>query len=62
MRVALASEATAVHLVARFDAAGTRSEYGGTLADIGNSPRFTDDERGDIARAIARCWGRVAQL
>jgi hypothetical protein len=62
MRVAVASETTAVDLVAEFEAAGTRSEYGRALAGIGNSSRFTDDERGDIARAITRCWGRVAQL
>ena len=62
MRMAVASETTPVVPVAEFDAAGTRSDFGSALAGIGNSSRFTDDERGDIARAIARCWGRVAQL
>jgi hypothetical protein len=52
---------SAEHLVAIFDAATTREGCGAALDTIGDSARFTDQERGEIARAMTRCWSRVSQ-
>jgi hypothetical protein len=48
-------------LIALFDEADSLKAYGRALAAIGDSARFSDTERGELARAMARCWGRVAQ-
>jgi hypothetical protein len=47
-------------LIRLFDLALTRNDYGRALAQIGDSAKFTDAERAAIARAMARCWGRVS--
>jgi hypothetical protein len=60
MRAAIATEPTADDIVEAFDTATTRQAYGAVLASIGDSSRFDDAERGAIARAMARCWGRVS--
>jgi hypothetical protein len=43
-----------------FDLALTRKDYGRALAEIGDSSKFTDEERGAIAQAMTRCWRRVS--
>src|SRR5262245_43971356 len=47
-------------IIELFDLALTRGDYGRALSEIGDSSRFTDEERGAIAQAMARCWGRVS--
>ena len=47
-------------IIELFDLALTRGDYGRVLSEIGDSSRFTDEERGAIARAMAGCWGRVS--
>ena len=49
-------------LIELFDAAATAKAYGAALSLSADSGRFTDAERGDLARAMARCWARVAQI
>jgi hypothetical protein len=52
---------TAADLIAMFDGAATLKDYGRALATIGDSARLSDEERGEIARAMSRCWSRVSQ-
>jgi hypothetical protein len=51
----------AADLIAMFDAASSLKDYGRALAAIGDSDRLNDEERGEIARAMTRCWSRVRQ-
>jgi hypothetical protein len=53
---------SAQSLVELFNLALTRADYGQALAAIGESARFSNQERGEIVRAIIRCWSRIAQL
>jgi hypothetical protein len=48
-------------LIALFDASATLKDYGRALAAIGDSARFNNVERGELARAMTRCWSRVSQ-
>jgi hypothetical protein len=52
---------SAQDLVAIFDEAESLKAYGRALAALGDSARFTDEERGELARAMTRCWSRVSQ-
>jgi hypothetical protein len=47
-------------IIELFDLALTRGDYGRALSEIGDSGRFTDEERGALAWAMTRCWSRVA--
>jgi hypothetical protein len=62
MRAAATIKPIADNIVAEFDAADTREAYGKPLAAIGDDSRFTDDERGDIARAMTRALSRVMKF
>jgi hypothetical protein len=58
----LPTDIGAERLIELFYAAATTKAYGAALSLIADSGRFTDAERGDLARAMARCWAKVAQL
>jgi hypothetical protein len=47
-------------IIELFDLALTRGDYGRALSEIGDSSRFTDEERAALAWAMTRCWSRMA--
>jgi hypothetical protein len=58
----LPTDISSERVIVLFDAAATTEAYGAALSLIADSSRFSDAERGDLARVMARCWARVAQL